>query len=319
MNYKIALEILEIDMNEKNYNDINLAYLKKHYHKLALQNHPDKNGNTEESKEKFQNINEAYNFVKREINGLDEEDLDQPPYYESNKFFNTSTIYGDILNSFLSEIFDGKYNHAFFEIIKNIIIKKIPNKLFKELDKDMAMDIFNFLSKYKNVFHLSDDILDSLTDIIHKKQESITEYYKLNPSIDDLLENNVYKLYVNEQLYLVPLWHNELYFEGTDINNFKEIVVLCDPELPENIIIDENNDLHIKVEYELINLINLIKNNTDLCFKIGKKKLSIPIDKLYMKNNQFYTIKNAGLSKIKENDIYDVTEKSDVIINILLI
>ena len=101
MNYKIALEILEIDMNEKNYNDINLAYLKKHYHKLALQNHPDKNGNTEESKKKFQNINEAYNFVKREINGLDEEDLDQPPYYESNKFFNTSTIYGDILNSFL--------------------------------------------------------------------------------------------------------------------------------------------------------------------------------------------------------------------------
>ena len=68
MNYKTALEILEIDMFEKKYSDINLEYLKKQYHKLALQNHPDKNGNTKESKEKFQAINEAYEYLKREIN-----------------------------------------------------------------------------------------------------------------------------------------------------------------------------------------------------------------------------------------------------------
>ena len=48
MNYKTALGILEIDMSEKKYSDINLEYLKKQYHKLALQNHPDKNGNTKE-------------------------------------------------------------------------------------------------------------------------------------------------------------------------------------------------------------------------------------------------------------------------------
>ena len=52
MNYKTAFELLEIDMSDKKYSDINLEYLKKQYHKLALQNHPDKNGNTKESKEK---------------------------------------------------------------------------------------------------------------------------------------------------------------------------------------------------------------------------------------------------------------------------
>ena len=107
MNYKIALEILEIDVNEKNYNDINLEYLKKQYHKLALQNHPDKNGNTSESKEKFQKINEAYDFLKKEINITNFEDCYQEQSSTSN-FFNTSTMYGDILNSFLSEIFEGK-------------------------------------------------------------------------------------------------------------------------------------------------------------------------------------------------------------------
>ena len=47
--------------------------------------------------------------------------------------------------------------------------------------------------------------------------------------------------------------------------------------------------------------------------------ISIPINKLYMKENQFYKIKNAGLSKIKEDNIYDITEKTDVIINLILV
>jgi curved DNA-binding protein CbpA len=326
MNYKIALEILEIEMSDKNYNDINLNLLKKQYHKLALQNHPDKNGNTDGSKKQFQRINDAYEFLKREINitNFDENE-------EENDFFNSSTVYGDILNSFLSDIFQGKYNRTFYEIIKNIIIKKVPNNLFKKINKKMASDIYNFLSKYKNEFHLNDDILDMLIEIINKKHEDIkidenikvdednTECYKLNPSIDDLFENNLYKLYINQQLCLVPLWHNELYFEGSEENNFKEIVVFCEPELPKNITIDENNDLHVRIEYDIINIINLIKLNKDLFFNIGKKIISIPINKLYMKENQFYKIKNAGLSKIKENNIYDITEKSDLIINLVLV
>lgn len=306
MNYKTALEILEIDMSEKKYSDINLEYLKKQYHKLALQNHPDKNGNTKESKEKFQVINEAYEYLKREIN------------FNEQGEKSTSTVYIDILQSFLSEIFAGKYNDKFYEIIKKIIVKKIPNKLFKELNKEMALDIYNFLSKYKNILHINQEILDNLMEIVQKKYEDVMEYYKLNPNIDDLFENNVYKLYVNEQLFLVPLWHNELYFESSELNNFKEIIVSCEPELSKNIKIDENNNLIVKIEFNSIDLPNLILNNGEIFFNIGKKNLSIPVNKLYMKPNQYYRIKNEGLSKINENDIYDVSTKSDIIVNITL-
>lgn len=307
MNYKTALDILEIDMSDKKYSDINLEYLKKQYHKLALQNHPDKNGNTKESKEKFQAINEAYDYLKREIK------------IEDNEQKSTSTIYVDILQSFLSEIFAGKYNDKFFEIVKNIIVKKIPNKLFKELNKEMAFDIYNFLSKHKNILHISQELLDSLMEIVKKKYEDVMEYYKLNPSIDDLFENNVYKLYVNDQLFLVPLWHNELYFESSELNNFKEIVVSCEPELSPNIKIDENNNLIVKTEFYLNELPDLIKKDAKIFFNIGKKEFSIPINKLYMKQSQYYRIKNEGLSKINENDIYDVSTKSDIIVNITLI
>ena len=308
MNYKTALEILEIDMSDKKYSDINLEYLKKQYHKLALQNHPDKNGNTKESKEKFQAINEAYDYLKREINFNE----------QGEKSTTASTVYVDILQSFLSEIFAGKYNDKFFEIVKNIIVKKIPNKLFKDLNKEMAFDIYNFLSKHKNILHINQELLDNLMEIVKKKYEDVMEYYKLNPSIDDLFENNVYKLYVNDQLFLVPLWHNELYFESSELNNFKEIVVSCEPELSKNIIIDDNNNLIVKIDFDSNNLPDLIKNDEKISFNIGKKEFYVPLNKLYMKKNQYYRIKNEGLSKINENYIYDVSNKSDIIVNINL-
>ena len=62
MDIKKALEILEINNNE-----LTLKTLKKNYHRLALQKHPDKNGNTYESNETFKEINEAYHYLKREI------------------------------------------------------------------------------------------------------------------------------------------------------------------------------------------------------------------------------------------------------------
>ena len=307
MNYKTALEILEIDMSDKKYSDINLEYLKKQYHKLALQNHPDKNGNTQDSKEKFQVINEAYEYLKKEIHFNDQGEK------------STSTVYIDILQSFLTEIFAGKYNDKFYEIVKKIIVKKIPNKLFKDLNKEMAFDIYNFLSKHKIILHISQELLDNLMEIVKNKYEDVMEYYKLNPSIDDLLENNVYKLYVNEQLFLVPLWHNELYFESSELNNFKEIIVSCEPELSKNIKIDENNNLVVKIDVKLIDIPNLIVNDGKIIFNIGKKEFYVPVNKLYMKKNQYYRIKNEGLSKINENDIYDVSNKSDIVVNIDLV
>ena len=153
------------------------------------------------------------------------------------------------------------------------------------------------------------------------KKEFMDKFAKwgLNPSIDDLFENNVYKLYVNEQLFLVPLWHNELYFESSEVNNFKEIIVSCEPELSPNIKIDEDNNLVVKIEFILNDLPDFIKNDGKICFNIGKKEFYVPVNKLYMKKNQYYRIKNEGLSKINENDIYDVSTKSDIIVNITLI
>ena len=63
MDLEEALHIFEIE----NVSNLSQESLKKRYHKLALQNHPDKNGNTPESTQHFQRIQCAYEVLKREI------------------------------------------------------------------------------------------------------------------------------------------------------------------------------------------------------------------------------------------------------------
>jgi curved DNA-binding protein CbpA len=313
--YKDAFEILEIDFTSTKYQDLSLEYLKKQYRKLALKNHPDKNGNTDESTKKFQKINEAYHYLKREIKHLNYDDLDHDIKGEDEELFNSS-LYSDILKGFMKTVFEGKYNELLTKIVNDIITagKRTSVKLFDDLDKDTAFNIYTFLSNNRSVLHLSQEILEVIREIVVKKYDNV-DVYKLNPSINDLLNNNLYKLYVHDELYLVPLWHNESYFDGSGC----EIIVICEPELPEGIQIDDDNNIFITKEiYGYSDLLNMILLNKSIQITIGEKEYEIPISNLYMKREQYYRIKNEGLSKVNR-DIYDVSEKSDIIVKVVII
>jgi len=312
MNYKDAFEILEIDLSDVSYNDITNKYLNTQYRRLALKNHPDKNGNSEESNEKFKNINEAYNFLKNEIKHLNNDEFIYEESQEYDSKSEDSSLYFVMLREFMKTIFEGSYNDILTKIVSEIMSagKKISVKVFDELDKDTALNIYIFLSNYRSTLHLSSETLDDIREIVVKKYDNV-EIYKLNPTLNDLINNNVYKLYVNEELFFVPLWHNESYFESST----GEIIVLCQPELPENIILDDDNNICIQVETKIDD--NLIKNNKPISINIGTKVFSIQPSQLYVKREQIYRIKNEGLSKAKKN-IYDVSEKTDIIVKIII-
>jgi hypothetical protein len=302
MNYLLAFEILEIDISKKDI--INIEYIKKKYHKQALKFHPDKNGNTLESNDKFKQINEAYDYLKREIEEIYEFEEEDPKL----------SLYADILKVFLSGLIDGKYNEIFTKIVNEFILNysSISLKLFDDLDKETAMSIYTFLSKHKNLFHLKQEVIDSIREIIIKKHEN-TIVYILNPSIDDLLNNNIYKLVLDENLYLVPLWHTELFFENEDEN---EIIVLCEPKLDENLTIDEDNNLHVTIKVKWSSDFLSTKQNIEV--NIGSKIFNIPVKELFIRSEQYYKIRCQGLTKINENDIYDVDKKTDILFKIYL-
>lgn len=310
MNYKDALAILEIDLSHVDYKDISMEYLKKKYKKMALKNHPDKNGNTLESNEKFKQINEAYNYLKREMDF--KEDLFTDTANDNNDC--PTSLYFDILKSFMKTMFEGSYDEILSKIVNDIITtgKKISVKLFDDLDKTTVLNIYNFLSNNRSILHLSEEVLEVVRDILVKKYDDV-QIYKLNPSINDLLNNNLYKLYVNDELFLVPLWNNESYFDGSGC----EIIVICEPELPENITIDDDYNVNIVLKFNHLLIGELIRYERDIIFNIGDKSFSIPIAELRMKREQYYRIKNEGLSKETEN-IYNIIERGDIIVNIVI-
>ena len=316
MDIQQAFEILEIDLNQIKLTDVTHEYIKKKYHKLALINHPDKNGNTE----KFQQINEAYEYLLKELGEKDNNLAYTFVSSDEDNSENNRYIY--YLSLFIESIIQGSYKELIRNVIKEIVTinKDISlERIFEELDKDSALEVYCFISKYKHILYISNDTLDFVSLLIRRKYKN-DRVFILNPSIIDLLENNIFKLYVDEKLYLVPLWHNELYFQAKNLDGLSsEIIVICNPELPKELVIDEDNNIHVSLDVEGIKLLEIINNSGSYDLVIGSKSFSIPINHLYMKKEQIYRLLNQGISRVLEDDMYGISCKADIIVKILII
>ena len=320
MDIKKALEILEIETTQIDY-----KYLKKKYYKLALRYHPDKNTEIPDSCEKFQKINEAYHFLCKELNLIDEQDINSNSNESSSSSssssekedsLNSSTIYMDLLHMFMKGVFEGKYNSLIFNIIREIVTgcQKISIKLFEDLDKDTCLKLYSFLVNYKNVLHLNENILTSVREIVQQKYSNVV-IYKLNPSLNDLINGNIFKLNVLEEICYVPLWITESYFEIGDC----EVITICEPELPKNISMDEYNNLYVERKISIKEeLYELIENNLDIPINIGEKVFEIPTHELKLQKEQVYIIKNMGILKTDELELTASFKKADIIVTIKL-
>ena len=335
MNIQIALELLDINVNSSDIKLTNLTieYAKRKYHKMALKWHPDKNGNTKEATKKFQRINEAYTYLVKELSKISNANSNansNSNYNYSNNIFEDfvsseedKNMYSSLLSVFISNILKVDSNvmkDVLSKIIKDIVIngyKVISLKLIEDLDKDKSIELYNFLCKYNNILYIDNETLELVSSLIKEKYKNDSVYI-LNPSIDDLFDNNIYKLCVNGLLFMVPLWHTELYFDDTLGN---DIIVLCKPDLPTNIYIDENNNMFVDllVPFSKEMILTQSEINNELTVKLGKREFTIPLIKLYMKQCQIYTIKSQGITKIIENDVYNVTSKGDIIVKIMFV
>ena len=315
MDYIKAFEILEINIK---YSDLTPKYLKTQYRKLALKHHPDKNGNTPESNEQFKNINDAYHYLNDQLNIYYNNYEYEEKSEDNETSYNSHTQYLNVLKNFIKSVIvidNREYADILTKIINDIIItgKKVSFRIFEGLDKDIILNILVFLSKYKSVLNLNNDLIDYINRLVMDKYKNV-EIYKLNPSINDLMQNNFYKLNVNEELFLVPLWHYQSYFDGSSC----EIIAICEPKLPDNMMIDDESNLFIELKIDKNEIMKHIINETNIDINIGGKKNIINISNLYMKKEQYYYLKNSGLTKVK-NDICNVEEKADIIFKIIII
>ena len=292
MNDKKARSILGINKDEKLTEEL----IKKKYRNNALKYHPDKN-ESKDSNDKFIEVKNAHDYLNDKLGvGI------------------KTNSYSELLYDFLKEHIQMKNTNTSANIL-NIIIEKLTDKyeekmmnILENIDKGILMELYRIIMSNGAIFgHIDKSIIEKLKNIIDDRSRN-DEVIILNPTIDDLLEFNVYKCCIHGKQLIIPLWNRELVY---DIS-CSDVYIKCNPVLHDNHYIDEYNNIHVKVALTISD----IWNKTIHEVKVGKKVFELKIEELKMKKYQTLTLKNRGMPRINGKQIYDVSALGDVVIHI---
>jgi hypothetical protein len=184
---------------------------------------------------------------------------------------------------------------------------------FEHMNIELLEKLYFILLSYRDLFHLSDDIFIGIKGVLDKKhiEKPTSENIIIHPTINDLFENNLYKIVRNGKTFLVPLWHHELLYD----NSGSELHIKCFPILPEEITIDENNNIEKTITWS----INDIWDKTNIFIYIGNHTFYILREQLMLREYQTIRLYQHGISRINTKDVYDITKKSDIILHIRLV
>lgn len=292
MDLKRACKILNLKQ------PFDIKQLRQKYHKAALKHHPDRNSETNSNKN-FQEIGTAYTFLSMWL----EAEQTSPPQVD----------YISIVDNFFTVI--GKNKHMNKSetnyLVDNLIqdCRNIYINVFKDMDKETSVKLFGYISRYAEILGLDETTIISMREILLDKMQD-DQLVILNPSIDNILDSDIYCLTHKGDTFYIPLWHDEITFNLKD----SVLVVKCIPQLPEHISMNENNVLQVNVTTQS----NKVFNEGGICIRIGNKKYEIPGCEIKIIPSQVYTSSSTGVSRINTREIYDANTKSDVIFNITL-
>jgi hypothetical protein len=161
------------------------------------------------------------------------------------------------------------------------------------------------------VLGLSDHLLVALKDNLKMRMKE-DDLIILNPTLQNIWANDIYKLEHGGQIYYIPLWHDEISYE---LPANKTLFVKCVPDLPPHISIDQNNDLHLNIGAK----INEIFNQTILRVPfLEEKELEIPIAELKICPQQYYYFYKAGIARIELKDVFNIEQKGNIIVHLTL-
>jgi len=298
-----SLKILEINIpiNELTYKIIRKAYLK-----ASLKYHPDKNGG---NKEKFNDVLESYEFLCKYIS-------EQERFFKQEPEKNFDILLEELITKYYPPKND--WTKIFIKTtIKNILNKceNLPYTIFEKLEKNRACEVFTFLEKINDYGIIKKNVMENIKKIIKEKMKN-DNIILLNPTLEDLLNDKIYKLDISSNEYLIPLWHNELYFDYYENDIKSDLIVKIVPDLQENVFIDHNNNIYYKKN---VNITEVFTNDK-LIINLFNKKFTIDSEKFNItKKIQVFKYENEGILIINDENYFDNLKRSTIIFELNLV
>jgi hypothetical protein len=312
MNSQQAYKVLELEPGAP------YETIRRQYKMLALKYHPDKN-KADDAADKYREIKEAHDVLC--ISKADHADGPTGSgwfsKYGLDKTALGSSTYARAASDFFEMIYnDEQFQRRIFHPLLMRVVSSCEEKalaMFRKMEKTKALKLYDILILYQDTLHLSADTLAKIHQIIeahsseatlgeaHSSEATVEDIIVLNPHIDDLLDQSVYKLKRGDsETLFVPLWHRELEYDG--------VFVDCVPTLPDNIWLDELNNIHVKCGFKVGDLWD--KDVVDI--QVGTRIYNLDVGLLRLVSKQTVRVGGQGIPVPNEADIFNVSQLSSV-------
>lgn len=131
-----------------------------------------------------------------------------------------------------------------------------------------------------------------------------TPVHLIEPSIDDVL---AHKIFIYQNKYSVPLWHQTLVFE--------DFTIQCAPKREENRWVDADNNLHVAVRRNL----EAVFREGRVVVDVGGREAVVPACELKLVPQQVCVVGGCGLPIANEADLLDVSALGAVVVHLSFI
>ena len=280
MNIETARNILELQPN------FNEKQLRKSYLSLSLKYHPDKNASDGSM---FKKLNEAYNTLHKQT-------------CTSSKIDISDMNPSDLWKEYLYYVFD--VDNETFRLIQNMLQKtnEITKGIIHKCDHTILLKINSILSRYGSIFS------QSMPDNFNINKYTDREIITVSPTIDQLLRNDIFCLTHKTNKYYVPSWHREL--------EFNSFIVQIIPSLPENVHIDDDNNVHIFITRHIRDIID----KQSIKVELGDCTFNIDCNKLSIKKMQTIVLSHCGIGNIsyEKQDMFEIQKTMDLFVRITI-
>lgn len=292
---KNPYQILELDINK----NLSKDDIKKAYKKLILKYHPDKN--TEDTTDKFKEIQTAYEILSNDNKKLEYDSL---PANEKVKYYEK-----------LKSIIIKKY--PYIDDYFSFIIKNFYDGNEKNLENDL--ETFNFNSIYKNFVEKIPEVLNSIDYKNIKLKPYVFDINitgKIHGTLIDRYLNKYQNLLIERETkpeinIFVPFTEDIYILENEGeigINNINgNIIIEIDIPNIHNNFTKLDDDLYVEIEIPIYNYLygGILKfENLD--------NTEIIVDYKSLLENNIIKINNKGFLKKTENE--NNIERGDMII-----